>query len=725
MNDKGEPLAFASIRLNRNGIGTLTNEDGRFRLSWAEKSNSDSLIFSFMGYKEVRLSVQQFISGGAQLKMNLAPAELESITVTSITAIDLVKRAVGKIPDNYFQKQHVMHGFYRIHTRKGQEQLMLSEAVFDILNPGYTSSQSNSFRLTQMRSVQDEEGSHGIDLGMKPNEIYRYDIIRELSESKLLNKSGLNNHTFRFLKRTTLNGRPVHQVAFDQKDGLKESFYKGTLYIDVETDAIAAIRFGRSPKGISYARYGSGAERTLLKLMGMQIDINKDDLFIQYQSLGDRWVLSNVQNINEYRFRNKKRRYDFTADIRVDYVITGIDTNGAMSFSGKETLGNNKFIEYQERPFEKDFWKDHTILLADFNSDTIAATIQRKNENSRLKNQVLAKWKKLPEDPSARMDSIISLYMQKGMFNGTVLIKQKGKMVLQKGYGLADESSGKINQASTQFRIGSLSKTFTSTLILKLAAEGKCDLADSIGRYLPGYTNGRVTIAQLLSHSSGVPGYTRSAESLSQMVSRSYSLQELIDRFGSEPLEFEPGTSFRYSNTGYLLLAALIEKLENRSLKDVLQERIFAPLEMNSSVFGDATLNSKGYWMGAPEQAYPIENMAGAGGISSTVDDLAKWATAMTDGKFVSKEIVDTAFKPRFAYTDWDAWYGYGWMIDENAFLISKKQKVIYHPGTDLGYYSMFVMVPEIETVIILLSNHGDFPRYDMTDLIFRSMLVK
>jgi CubicO group peptidase (beta-lactamase class C family) len=719
LNEKGEPLAFTSVRFTNNNAGTFTNEKGLFRLTWNSKTNKDSLVFSFIGYEEQRIAARS--QENVVVKMNPATATLETVTVVNITALDLVKRAVSKIPGNYWQSPHITHGFYRVHTQKGDEHLMLSEAVFDIFNPGYSSSRNNQFKLIQMRSIQDEKGSHGIDLGLKPNGLYKYDVIRELENSDLLNKSGLKNHTFRFLKRTTLNGQAVHQVAFDQKDGLKESLYKGILYIDVETDAIIGLKLGRSPKGMAYAKYGSAAERALLKVMGMQIDIGRDDLSVEYQSVAGKWMLARVQNDNTLRFKSKGRNYDFTADVRVDYIVTGFDTATVSSFSAKETLGSNRFIESQQQKSSAGFWKDYNILLADYNAEEIAAAIEARNENNRLKNQLLAKWKKLPRPPAERIDSILNYYYRNDLFNGSILICQKGQTVLAKGYGLSGIGD-QLNDVHTQFRIGSTSKTFTALLVMQLVQENKCKLSDTIGTWLKGYVHGQITLEQLLSHSSGIPSYSRSSEALAGMVQRPYPLNELIEQFGRDSLEFEPGSAFRYSNTGYLLLAAIAEKITGTSWKQALEERIFKPLQMQETSFADTAINSRGYWLGSPETLYPLENMAGAGGISSTVTDLEKWAQAVSQHTLLSASLTDTMLAPRFAYTDWDAWYGYGWMKDEKAFAASKSQAIWYHPGTDVGYYSMFVIIPETQTYIILLNNHGDFPRYDITDLLLKAL---
>jgi CubicO group peptidase (beta-lactamase class C family) len=194
-------------------------------------------------------------------------------------------------------------------------------------------------------------------------------------------------------------------------------------------------------------------------------------------------------------------------------------------------------------------------------------------------------------------------------------------------------------------------------------------------------------------------------------------VDSLVARFCSGPLEFLPGTTFRYSNSGYVVLASIIEKITGNTFMEQLDKKVFTPLGMSRSLLGNAT-NSKGYWQGFPEPVYDPLNMTGAGGIVSTVNDLLAWDEALNTSLLLPKEKIQESFEPRASYTDWDAWYGYGWMIDKNVFSQSRNHTFIYHPGTDFGYYSMFVRNPETNTLIVLLSNAGDFPRFDMTDLL-------
>ena len=125
---------------------------------------------------------------------------------------------------------------------------------------------------------------------------------------------------------------------------------------------------------------------------------------------------------------------------------------------------------------------------------------------------------------------------------------------------------------------------------------------------------------------------------------------------------------------------------------------------------------------GKPEPFYAAQNVTGAGGITSTVSDLLKWSHAIDDAKLLPRAKMDLMFIPRAAYTDWDADYGYGWMLDKYMFKASKNHAIRYHPGTDFGFYSMFLKQSDEKITIILLNNTGDFPRFEMSDLILNTL---
>jgi CubicO group peptidase (beta-lactamase class C family) len=225
----------------------------------------------------------------------------------------------------------------------------------------------------------------------------------------------------------------------------------------------------------------------------------------------------------------------------------------------------------------------------------------------------------------------------------------------------------------------------------------------------------------LLSHRSGIPNYTENTDYLARLMTKKYLPDQLVHQFCSDTLDFAPGTSFHYSNSGYVVLADVLEKVLKKNFADILSEKIFIQLNMKHSYFisgGQADNRAIGYVNDLPEKYYPVENVVGAGGITSMPEDLAIWSNALLQNKLLPPDQMNELFKPRAEWNDWDAEYGYGWMTDKDLFQVSKKHSVHYHPGTEFGFYSMLVLQPDKNLTLILLNNKGEFPRFDITDLI-------
>jgi len=719
LGNNNTPLAYASIGITAKRTGTISNKFGEFLLKLPAGYIHDTLLISFLGYESQKLTISS-INTAEVLIIKLAekPVVLQEVVVKPIDPVQLVRAAIANIPLNYYSNPHLMNGFYRIDTKKGEEHIMLSEAVFDVYNYGYSSRKKSRFRLNKMRAVQDEQSWHGIDLGLKPNNIFEYDIVKHISESKLFNKSGFQHHEFKLNRIINYNDIEAYEINFDQKEGIKQSLYKGKLYIAVNDLAIIAIDISRSPKGLPYAEYGDAGTRTLLKLMGIDIDTKKDDWLVRYAKLGDKWVLSRVRNDNTLNFKSNRAYYDFRADIRVDYIITGLDTVNIKELPESEMLGNNKLIEYQPGSDDRTFWKDYNTILPDYNSDTIASQILAKNNAYNLKNKIEKRLQKLPNEKTLRIDSLLSFFHQQGLFNGSALVKNDDHIIFQKNYGLSDRENHIPVTDTTQFRIGSLTKAFTSLIIQQLIAENKIKIDDPVGKFIPGYIHKNITIDQLLTHTSGIPNYTGRKDYLTEIMTKEMTLHEIVIKFCSDSLAFKPGSRFQYSNSGYVILAAIIENVTNKTYGQALKERIFTPLKMDHSGFALDSINSKGYWYNLREPGYKIKNVAGAGGITSTAADLLKWDEALYTTRLLPADKINGLFEPRSEYADWDAWYGYGWMIDRKLFNQSKKHTLIYHPGTDFGYYTMFLRQPDNRSLIILLNNSGDFPKFDIADLL-------
>ena len=187
-------------------------------------------------------------------------------------------------------------------------------------------------------------------------------------------------------------------------------------------------------------------------------------------------------------------------------------------------------------------------------------------------------------DFAAKADAHIEAYTKQTRFMGSVIVAKDGKILLAKGYGMANLEHEIPNKANTKFRLGSITKQFTAVAILQLQEQGKLNVQDPIGKYVPNSPEAwkKVTIHHLLSHTGGVPSYTSVPEYGKQMREASKPL-DFIERFKNKPLDFEPGTKHVYSNSGYFLLGVIVEQVSSKSYEAYLKENIFDKADMQDS----------------------------------------------------------------------------------------------------------------------------------------------
>ncbi len=232
----------------------------------------------------------------------------------------------------------------------------------------------------------------------------------------------------------------------------------------------------------------------------------------------------------------------------------------------------------------------------------------------------------------------------------SIAVFRGGEPVLVRGYGVADRATGREVTPETRFRIGSVSKQFTAALVLLLAEDGKLSLDDRVSTHLPGIGHAdKITIRQLLNHTSGYHDFYP-LDFPEKAVIEKLTMRELADRFCAMPLDFEPGTHYSYSNTGYLVAGLIVEKVTGQSFGRVMHERIIGPLGLTdtAAIGHDAAsppphLDAVGYECAglgplAPAEMENPDCLIGCGGIVSTPRDVAKWQLALMDGKLLRPE---------------------------------------------------------------------------------------
>lgn len=304
-------------------------------------------------------------------------------------------------------------------------------------------------------------------------------------------------------------------------------------------------------------------------------------------------------------------------------------------------------------------------------------------------------------DIISQADAYLSKLTKARLFSGSVLIARNGKVLIRKGYGQADREKHLVNTAQTKFRIGSLTKQFTAMAILILQARGKLNVQDRICFYLSECpaTWQKITLHHLLTHTSGIPDFARFPDYQTTQGSPS-SPTQTIARFKDKPLDFQPGEKFSYSNSGYVVLGAIIEQASGKRYEAFLQENIFVPLQMVDSGYnhnnGDLAIGYRNQTNLADfiDMSIPYA----AGGLYSTVEDLYRWDQALYTDKLISKSLRDKMFTSFGGFG-----YGYGWGIGKEG-----DRPVISHIGGMQGFSSSIARYPNDKVVIIVLSNRED-----------------
>lgn len=351
------------------------------------------------------------------------------------------------------------------------------------------------------------------------------------------------------------------------------------------------------------------------------------------------------------------------------------------------------------------------------------------------------------QSPVQQIDSILNQLHNEEDFNGNVLISEKGKIIYEKSFGYANYENKTPLTKDSIFLIGSVSKTFTATAILKLKEQGKLNLDDNILKFLPDLPYKDITIRHLLTHMSGLPEY-QSPEVIKEIEGKGVNNAELEKVFAGLNLkqEFPAGSKWEYSNTNYIFLALIVEKASSISYPQFLQKYIFEPAGMKMSFVLKGNVPAqyaKNIVDGYRQMSYvsltgvnvnnlsggrsfylTVSNLYGAGGIYSTAGDLNKFHRALQSGKILKKQTLAEMYNPAkstngkdyetFRNSNYLSAYGLGWFVarDEST------GKIVYHSGGSVGYASYFLWNTAKDQCVIILTNNELIKHYTPTALM-------
>jgi CubicO group peptidase (beta-lactamase class C family) len=318
-----------------------------------------------------------------------------------------------------------------------------------------------------------------------------------------------------------------------------------------------------------------------------------------------------------------------------------------------------------------------------------------------------------PADLASNVDALFKDSVHINTPGAAVLILRDGKTLFEKGYGLAQVDARTPITCDTRFRIGSITKQFTAAAILKLQEQGKLSVNDPISKYFPDWPRGQeVTLRHLLTHSSGIHNFT-AKPNFQTNVTVAIPLATLISSFKDDPYDFNPGVQFRYCNSGYVLLGAVIQKVTGETYDSYLRKTFFNPLGMkNTGVYpAGARLTNEAlgysYENGTVQRGvdWNMSNVAAAGNLYSTARDLSLWNEAIFGGRVLSTASLQAAFTVGVLAGDdpshpEDTGYGFGWTIDR-----LNGSREISHGGELAGFGSYLLRLPEYKLTVVVLLN--------------------
>ena len=314
--------------------------------------------------------------------------------------------------------------------------------------------------------------------------------------------------------------------------------------------------------------------------------------------------------------------------------------------------------------------------------------------------------------PERLVDDLFSRLIDKDGAGASVLVAQHGQILFEKGYGLADLEKHVPTTPQTKFRIGSITKQFTASAILKLQEEGKLNVNDKLSKYIPDFPRGdEVTLRHLLTHTSGIHSYTDKPGFI-EGVTKPIQETELINSFKHDAYDFDPGKSWRYDNSGFFLLGYIVEKVSGQSYGDFMHTTFFEPIGMTNTGVHRSDLHldhealgysfEQGRFSKAPN--WDMSWAGGAGAIYSTVEDLYRWNEAIFSGKVLKPASLEAAFTPVKTSENKDDnatdGYGYGWGISH-----FRGSQEISHGGGLQGFTSYLLRLPREEFTVAVLVN--------------------
>lgn len=354
-----EPLPFANITVAGASLGGTTNKEGRFLFKIPIHYREDTLKVTYMGYHVYKEIIKNI--AGKELTIELRPSRtlLHEAIIEPEDASQLLKEAVGKIAENYWNQSAALTFFYRGKTTSNDEFIEYSEGVFKLFKQEDKSSlQMVKGRQSICRAIFDQMS---IDLTLKSSYFKYADFVHHLDETAILSKEGFKNHNFWLDGITNWGDHKVYKISFEQNDRKKrKAYYEGKIYVDVATKAIVHIDFSYDSHHQQHAEVWEGKSKLMAMFMGVSADIDRMRRQIYYRQYQGKWILD--KSIHHFAYDISKNSPSINSLLQVDaeYLVTEVEPLDRQL--PDQGVGKRENVFKGFSGFQEDFWEEHNII---------------------------------------------------------------------------------------------------------------------------------------------------------------------------------------------------------------------------------------------------------------------------------------------------------------------------------------------------------------------------
>lgn len=354
-----DPLPFASMNILNKTSGTLSNSNGEFELKIVNPNQNDTLVFYYLGYETLKKSLTECNTPNLKISLKKKVLNLETIVVFELSAEEVLKSAILKIPDNYVNNFTWLQGFYRQTIKEDSSITELSEMVIKIKKYPYPIKKNDSCELIKGRYSKQTDGSLGFTNGL--NNLLKKDIIQYPMD--FFTVKNFKNYNYDIEATTFYNNSNVYIINFDQKDEIKEDLYKGKIFIDQNSLAVVRVEYTKSPKGKKYWKMGRKDAFIMKKISGCECSYSNMVRVITYKQINNKWYLNSIQSMSMSLMNcNAKEEKSFVSDRKAELIITDVILNIVNNIDKTKLINPHLPSKLQITNNDPDFWNNYNIL---------------------------------------------------------------------------------------------------------------------------------------------------------------------------------------------------------------------------------------------------------------------------------------------------------------------------------------------------------------------------